>query len=185
MNMNLTNSCENDEKLMLSVASDNDVAFDMLYNRYGRRLCGFFIRMLACSVDEAKDYIQELFIRVYEYRRNYNGECFSSWLYSIAYNICKNELRHRNVRMRFEALYCKEESEEQPMLQDSEYLTRILHHIIDKLPQVQREVFILRYIEELPTSEVAQITGVPEGTVKSRLHYALATVKEKMSKYNL
>ena len=74
---------------------------------------------------------------------------------------------------------------EQPLPQDTEFLTRMLHNAIDRLPQAHREVFILRYIEERSTAEVAKITGTPEGTVKSRLHYALAAVKEKMKKYNL
>ena len=185
MNTSSRSDTASDESLMLSVAKGNDAAYNVLYARYARRLCGFFVRMLACGVDESKDYVQELFIRVYEHRQHYNGESFAGWLYSIAYNICKNELRRREVRKRFEALHREDETVEQPLTQDTELLTRMLHTAVDRLPQAHREVFILRYIEERSTAEVAQITGTPEGTVKSRLHYALAAVKEKMKKYNL
>lgn len=184
MSTNSRSETVSDEVLMLSASEGDDVAYNALYTRYARRLCGFFVRMLACSIDESKDYVQELFIRVYEHRQHYNGESFTAWLYSIAYNICKNELRRREVRKRFDSLYSEEETEEQPLPQDTEFLTRMLHNAIDRLPQAHREVFILRYIEERSTAEVAQITGTPEGTVKSRLHYALAAVKEKMKKYN-
>lgn len=185
MSTNSMNDTVADEHLMLLVAQGDERAYNLLYTRYAKRLCGFFVRMLVCSIDEAKDYVQELFIRVFEYRRNYNGENFGSWLYSIAYNICKNELRHREVHKRFESLHSEEETVEQSELQDREFLTRMLHNTIDSLPQAHREVFILRYIEERSTAEVALITDVPEGTIKSRLHYALAAVKEKMKKYNL
>lgn len=184
MSTNSRSETVSDEVLMLSASEGDNVAYNALYTRYARRLCGFFVRMLACSIDESKDYVQELFIRVYEHRQHYNGESFTAWLYSIAYNICKNELRRSEVRKRFDSLYSEEETEEQPLPQDTEFLTRMLHNEIDRLPQAHREVFILRYIEERSTAEVALITDTPEGTVKSRLHYALAAVKEKMKKYN-
>ncbi len=184
-NTTLTTDNGSDEQLMRLVVQGNNRAFDILYNRYSRRICGFFVRMLGCCTEEAKDHTQELFTRIYTSRNSYNGGSFSCWLYGAAYNICKNEYRHREIEDRFNAERDEETTTEQPENLDNAILTSILHKTIESLPQVQREVFILRYIEELSTSEVAAITDVAEGTVKSRLYYALATIREKMKKYNI
>ena len=79
----------------------------------------------------------------------------------------------------------EEPATEQPQTIDSEQINKMLHKAIDALPTAQREVFILRYIEELSTTEVAQIVDCPEGTVKSRLHHALESIREKMKKYKI
>lgn len=186
MNNYSTNNRHSDEQLMNLAALGDNSAFDTLYYRHSRRLCGFFGRMLGCSSDEAKDLTHDLFTRIYINRRTCKVNSFATYLYSAAYNMCKSEYRHREIKERFiETQPREEETEEQKSHIDREYITRLLHKTVERLPAAQREVFILRYIEELSTTQVAEIVGCPEGTVKSRLYHALATVTEKMKKYNL
>lgn len=171
MNNCSTNNAPTDDYLMQRVAEGDNSAFDILYNRHSRRLCGFFIRMLGCDIEEAKDLTHDLFARIYSGRKKYKVENFGTWIYSAAYNICKNEYRHREIKDRFvSTLLSNEEPTVEPTQEiDHEFITRMLHKAIDTLPTAQREVFILRYIEELPTADVAQILDCPAGTVKSRL----------------
>lgn len=187
MNNSSTNNTPTDEQLMQQVARGDNSAFDTLYNRHSRRLCGFFTRMLGCDIEEAKDLTHDLFTRIYAKRHKYKIENFGTWLYGAAYNICKNEFRHRQIQERFsqEQMEQEEPATEQPQTIDSEQINKMLHKAIDSLPTAQREVFILRYIEELSTTEVAQIVDCPEGTVKSRLHHALESIREKMKKYKI
>ena len=88
-----------DEQLMQLIGQGNQEAFRQLYERHARRLQGFFLRMLAYDEEKAKDFTQELFIKVYEQSPRFNeGKSpFTTWLYSMAYNLCKNEYRHQEV----------------------------------------------------------------------------------------
>ena len=187
MNNNSTNNTPTDEYLMQQVTAGDNNAFDILYNRHSRRLCGFFTRMLGCDIEEAKDLTHDLFTRIYTKRYRYKIGNFGTWLYGAAYNICKNEYRHREVRERFsqEQMTGEEPTTEQPQTIDREQINYVLHKAIEALPNAQREVFILRYIEELPTSEVAKIVDCPEGTVKSRLYHALESIRERMKMYKI
>ena len=90
---------ETDEQLMERfVFRDNEKAFEELYCRYAPRFKGFFIRMLSADGALADDFLQELFLRIYEARGSYqHGKQFSTWAFSMAYNLCKNEYRHRDI----------------------------------------------------------------------------------------
>lgn len=82
---------ETDEQLMERfVFRDNEKAFEELYCRYAPRFKGFFIRMLSADGALADDFLQELFLRIYEARGSYqHGKQFSTWAFSMAYNLCK------------------------------------------------------------------------------------------------
>ena len=87
---------EADERLMERfVAEGNGKAFEELYHRYAPRLKGFFVRMLS-DPDLADDCLQELFLRIYEARESYRADRrFSTWVFAMAYNLCKNEYRRK------------------------------------------------------------------------------------------
>jgi len=89
---------DTDEELMRRVSRNDTTAFEEIYTRYAKRMQGFFIRMLGYDIAKAEDFTQELFLKVYESRSAYEeGRTFSSWAFSMAYNLCKNEYRHREV----------------------------------------------------------------------------------------
>lgn len=175
-----------DAELMQRIGRGEHAAFDTLYNRYARRLGGFFLRMLAYDTAKAEDMVQELFVRVWTYRKEYRSDQpFASWLYAMAYNLCKNEYRHETIRQAYvEELRQREDATHEPTeaMERDEQRQR-LRQAVQSLPTAQRDAFLLHYDEELTIPEAAHIIGCPEGTVKSRLYAALESVKRMMNEY--
>lgn len=175
-----------DAELMQRIGRGEHKAFDTLYNRYARRLGGFFLRMLAYDAAKAEDMVQELFARVWTHRKEYrSAQPFATWLYTMAYNLCKNEYRHEAVRQAYvEELRQREEATDEPTkAMERDELRQRLRQAVQSLPTAQRDAFLLHYDEELTIPEVAHIVGCPEGTVKSRLYTALESVKRMMNEY--
>ncbi len=175
-----------DAELMLRIGRGEHAAFDTLYNRYAQRLGGFFLRMLAYDTAKAEDMVQELFARMWTHRREYRSEQpFATWLYAMAYNLCKNEYRHETVRQAYvEEIRQGEEATHEPTeAMERDELRQRMRQAVQLLPTAQRDAFLLHYDEELTIPEVAHIVGCPEGTVKSRLYAALENVKKMMNEY--
>ena len=177
-----------DEELMGRVRRTGDEkAFDELYRRYARRLHGFFFRMLGREEQLAADFTQELFLRVWAARGRYEcGRELCPWFFTMAYNLCRNEYRFRNIAVGFaeEVRGGPDTYEEQPELRmDVRMFDRELSALLDKLPPEQRVLFALRYEEELTVPQLAEVMGIPEGTVKSRLHYLLQYLRKKLKVY--
>ena len=172
-----------DAELMLRVGQGEHAAYEVLYERHAQRLGGFFLRMLAYDTAKAEDMVQELFTRVWTHRTSYHvSQPFTTWLYAMAYNLCKNDYRHQEVHQSY-AAECS--LREEPIattdeaLEHSE-LRQLLRQAIQALPEAQRDAFLLHYDEELTVPEVARIIGCPEGTVKSRLATALQTIRRQI-----
>ena len=174
-----------DAELMLRVGQGEHGAYEVLYDRYARRLGGFFLRMLTYDTVKAEDMVQELFTRVWAYRSTYRAtQPFSTWLYAMAYNLCKNDYRHEEVCQNYvsECMLREEPTVAADETVERQELRQVLRKAVQALPEPQREAFLLHYDEELTVPEVAHIVGSPEGTVKSRLAAALATIKKQMKK---
>ncbi|MCU0627146.1 MAG: sigma-70 family RNA polymerase sigma factor, partial [Gemmatimonadaceae bacterium] len=177
----------------LRAASDADVvtaflegypiAFDLLVERYQGRLLNFIYRTIG-DREKAEDLVQEVFIRVYRHLHRFDpSKKFSTWIYTIASNLAKNELRNRsrNPLVLFQAVRDKfTEDEERPLdFEDTNarpddqyhkrYLQAAVEDVVATLPPHHREVFVLRELEGKSYEEIAEITGVNLGTVKSRL----------------
>ena len=175
-----------DAELMQRIGRGEHKAFDTLYYRDARRLGGFFLRMLAYDAAKAEDMVQELFTRVWIHRKEYRStQPFATWLYAMAYNLCKNEYRHEAVHQAYvERCQQREEpTEESSEAMERDELRQRLRQVVQSLPTVQRDAFLLHYDEELTIPEVAHIVGCPEGTVKSRLYTALESIKKMMNEY--
>ena len=174
-----------DSELMLRVGQGRHEAYEVLYERYARRLGGFFLRMLAYDPTKAEDMVQELFTRVWTHRFDYRtAQSFATWLYAMAYNLCKNDYRHEKVRKNYtsECMLCEEPMVATDEIVERQELRQLLRKAVQALPEAQRDAFLLHYDEELTVPEVARIVGAPEGTVKSRIAAALATIKKQMKK---
>ena len=162
--------------------------FRTLYLEHGRRAQGFFMRMMGYDVQLARDMVQDLFTRIWEHRDTFKADAsFTTWMFSIAYNMCKNEYRHREIVQTYQEHIMATTTD---IASDADTLEQkqrrqMLAEAINALPENQKPLFLLRYDEELTVPEIARITMLPEGTVKTRLLTALRNVKESMSKYNL
>lgn len=169
--------------MQLIVAGDQ-VAFGELYRRYKDRMYYYFYRMLGNSAEQANDFLQELFLKLIEKPERFNPDYpFATWLYSVANNMCKNEYRRREVRQEYQVAGAHEIQLD--YLDDStiepEQLIEKIFETLDGLGEEHRSAFVLRYREGFSVKDVAEILALPEGTVKSRLHYARKILAEKLN----
>ena len=160
-------------------------AFDELVDRYQRRLLSFVYRTIG-DRERAEDLVQEVFIRVHRHLARFDQtKKFSTWAYTIASNLAKNELRNRsrNPLVLFQAFKKNWEADHRPLQfedpqnrPDDLYRRRHLRELVDwsvaQLPEHHRVVFVLRELEGKSYEEIADITGCNLGTVKSRLNRA-------------
>jgi len=176
-----------DEDLMLKSANGDTRAFTCLYDRYGKKMHSYFYRMLWNDTEKSEDFTQDLFSKIIEKPHLYKeGKKFSSWLYSIAANMCKNEYRSADVRRRAasEMEYLSNNSHEIETKTDANYFKKDLDSAINNLNADQRAVFIMKYKQGLKIKDISESLDCSEGTVKSRLFYALKKLSAELESYN-
>jgi RNA polymerase sigma-70 factor (ECF subfamily) len=159
--------------------------FDVLVERYQTRLLNFVYRIVG-DRERAEDLVQEVFVRVYRHLGRFDrSKKFSTWIYTIASNLAKNELRNRsrNPLVLFTSMTKGWEDEERPLefedptsrpddLFRKRHVRELVESSVAQLPIHHREVFMLREIEGRSYEEIAEITHCNLGTVKSRLNRA-------------
>lgn len=164
---------------MLAIAQHEDRAFAELYDRYGARMYRFFLRMLGRNEAAAEDFTQELFLKIFEKAGQFQPDKnFRTWMYVLAFNLCKNEYRRWSRPAVGPAR--PEAYEPAPDLLDRQLFEQELRNSINRLNETQRLCFVLRFQEELSVAEIAVIVDCPEGTVKSRLYHAMRQVCRDM-----
>ena len=177
---------QTDEQLMAKAAKGSDTAFEELYRRYARRLKGFFFLQLGGDEELAADATHDVFLRAYEARSRYQeGRRVDTWLFTIAYNICRNHYRSNAYEAQLLAtLDAEPVTDQQIEVQlDQAALDEALVQVLSELPAPLHQIFSLHYQEELTIPQIAEIVGVPEGTVKSRLHKTMNIIRKKLKKY--
>ena len=176
-------SSQSDEQLMQRASRGSNRAFEELYNRYARRLQGFFVRRLGDDADLAADFMHDTFLRLYAARETYSeGRNFRAWLYTIAYNLCRNHHRNQLTIVSDEGIDITDEANIEVEL-DQKDLRDALKEVLRQLPEPYAMLFSLHYEEELTVPQIAQITELPEGTVKSRLHKTMNIIKQNLKQY--
>lgn len=160
-------------------------AFNILVDRYQGRLVNFVYRTTG-DRERAEDLVQETFIRVYRHLHRFDqSKKFSTWIYTIASNLAKNELRNRsrNPLVLFQAIRRNWDADQKPLeWEDNTYrpddlfrkrhLRQMVESAVEELPEHHRTVFVLRELEGKTYEEIAEITSCNLGTVKSRLNRA-------------
>lgn len=168
---------------MKQIVSGDQAAFSELYLRYKSRMYYYFYRMLGNSAEHANDFLQELFLKLIEKPESYNPSYnFSTWLYSVANNMCKNEYRRRSVQNEYhsvESLVHLHDFQSDSIIEPEQIIEKIFQ-TLDQLGEEHSSAFLLRYREGFSIKEVAEILELPEGTVKSRLFYAKKLLAEKL-----
>ncbi len=175
-----------DSQLVQQHLRGHSRAFDLLVGRYQTRLLNFVYRIVG-DRERAEDLVQEAFIRVHRHLGRFDrSKKFSTWIYTIASNLAKNELRNRarSPLVLFTTLAPQWSDDERPLeFEDSEdgqpdevfrrkHLREAVEQSVAKLPAHHRDVFVLREIEGRSYEEIAEITECNLGTVKSRLNRA-------------
>ena len=182
---------QDDTEVVSAFLAGEERAFEELVDRYQGRLLNFVYRTIG-DRDRAEDLVQEAFIRVYRHIGRFDrSKKFSTWIYTIASNLAKNELRNRsrNPLVLFQTIASRFEDEERPLqFEDPDsrpddqfrkrYLQDVVEQTVNRLPVHHREVFVLRELEGKSYEEIAEITGANLGTVKSRLNRARSAFAE-------
>ena len=180
-----------DGALVSEYLSGETRAFDALVERYQTRLLNFIYRTVG-DRERCEDLVQEAFVRVHRHMARFDHtKKFSTWIYTIASNLAKNELRNRarNPLVYFQTMTSGWEDEDRPLefedpsaRPDDAFERRHLRELVDaavrRLPSHHRQVFVLRELEGRSYEEIAEMTSCNLGTVKSRLNRARAAFAE-------
>ncbi|MDW7680184.1 MAG: sigma-70 family RNA polymerase sigma factor [bacterium] len=179
-----------DEELIEKFQNGDLYAFDLIVKRYKNQLLNFIYRFLG-NTEESEDLVQETFLRVYRNRKAYQKVAkFSTWIYTIAGNLAKTELRKRKRRRFFsiselgfnEKDYDISDEAYNPEKDvDSRLKEAIIHEQIMALSPKFREVIILRDVQQLSYEEISEIVKIPLGTVKSRVNRGRLKLQEKLT----
>jgi RNA polymerase sigma-70 factor (ECF subfamily) len=178
-----------DEDLIEKFQRGDIYAYELIVKRYKDQLLNFVYRFLG-NHEEAEDVVQETFLRVYRNRHAYKRVAkFSTWIYTIAGNLARTELRRRNRRRIFSLSNMGVEDKEYEISDDvlsperhtnTVLSEEIIQKEINKLSPKFREVIILRDIQELSYEEISKIIRVPIGTVKSRVNRARLRLQSRL-----
>lgn len=175
-----------DEELLADHLGGSPVAFEVLVSRYAEDLYGFFQRFVG-SAAAADDLVQETFLQVHLSAGSFDpARAFKPWLYTIAANKGRDFMRARGRRP-VQSLDNTGGSPDNPspasLLEagdtsasedvEAEEQKQLVRILIDRMPETHRLILVLGYYQRLPYAEIADILGVPVGTVKSRLHAAV------------
>jgi RNA polymerase sigma factor, sigma-70 family len=173
----------NDAELISQILKGNMNAFTFLVSRYQKLVVHITGRLIQRQ-DELEDVCQEVFLKVYQNIGKYRNECkLSTWIATIAYNSSINYLR----KYKKGDMISSEDLLSMPVVPDSKTVDfermdfhQYIRDQIELLPVQYRTVLTLFHLEEFSYQEIEQITGMPEGTVKSYLFRAKALLKEKL-----
>jgi RNA polymerase sigma-70 factor (ECF subfamily) len=165
-------SGKTDEELMRWVQGGDQRALTELYNRYAKKLVRYFHRMLWRDDNKAQDFLHDLFVKIIERPEQFNAERkFSTWIYSAAFNMCKNEYRRQSIRQQARNELTAPEIRNPEASMDAKEFVETLDRLLNQSDESDRNLFVLRYELDMPLSQIAEIFECPEGTIKSRIFY--------------
>jgi len=185
-----------EQRFIQRLIARDERAFNELVELYGDRVYRLMLRMMGRR-DEAEDMAQEVFVQVFKAIEQFRGDAkLGTWIYRVAVNLCKNRSkylsrRHASAEDELEPIAERSALGEGQGITTSELappdqvvegyqVEAIVRRCIAELDVEFREVLVLRDVEDLAYEEIVDISGLPIGTVKSRLHRARAMLKEKV-----
>jgi RNA polymerase sigma-70 factor (ECF subfamily) len=189
---------DNEAEFVQRLVARDETAFNLLVVTYERRVFALVFRMLGRR-DEAEDLAQEVFVQVFKAIDQFRGDSkLSTWIYRIAVNLCKNRTKYLSRRHASEQDDVDAMHDRAPLsaakgvsvgdisrpdeLVEGMQLEAIVKRAIDKIDPEFREVLILRDVEDMSYEEIAAVTGLADGTVKSRIHRARAQLRALVEK---
>ncbi len=191
-----------DQQLIERIKNGDQAAFGLLLEKYQQRAYYFCLHLVS-RPEDAEDLAQEGFIRVFKNIHTFRGAAsFQTWFYQILLNLCRSYHRHRYLVNRFNFNFNRGDGEDEETgqsletsvpdqsldgdpqrLLDNEELKLLLEKALQTLPRQQKEIFTLKHFEELKISEIAGITGLAEGTVKTHLFRAVQRLQEILEEF--
>jgi RNA polymerase sigma-70 factor, ECF subfamily len=192
----LTDDEETEAQFVARLVARDESAFNQLVVSYQRRVFALVFRMLGRR-DEAEDLAQEVFVQVFKAIDQFRGESkLSTWIYRIAVNLCKNRAKYlsrrhagrqddvdamaeRTAFTSAKGVSVGDVSRPDELVEGMQ-LEVVVKRAIAQIPAEFREVLILADVEDLSYEEIGIITGLPDGTVKSRIHRARAQLRKRV-----
>ena len=179
------------EQLMQYMTLGKETAFNEIYSRFSARIYWFFYQRISQNRLRAEDLTQDLFLRLIEKSDSFKKDkCFKAWIYTIAYNMCKNEYRRiktkeKHLRLRDIDIsrLINRDLANLGKVHDHDLFSKRLRIELDKLSQKYSTTFILRHEHGLPIKAIAEIMSCPEGTVKSRLFFAIKQLSSNLETF--
>lgn len=167
----------------------NTRAFEMVVRTYQRYGFAVAFRIL-CNEEDAKDVVQECFIRIWKHRNEFDKKIkFTTWMYKIVVNLCfdklKSQKRKRNIFENFDedsVANAPNGIDLEKELTNKE-MAAMIKHFASGLSEKQKTVFILRDMEDLSIEEVSEIMNISSGSVKTNLFYARQSIRKKIIKW--
>jgi RNA polymerase sigma-70 factor (ECF subfamily) len=192
--LDVAEPAELEQRLIDRLVARDERAFNELVRTYERRVFALVLRMIANRA-EAEDLAQEVFVQVFKAIGTFRGDSkLSTWIYRIAVNLCKNRSKYLRVRHAGEQDELEAVAERVPLGEarganvgqierpdealGGKQVEAIVQRSILQIEESFRECLVLRDVEELSYEEIGEITGLPAGTVKSRIHRARGMLRE-------
>ncbi len=179
-----------DEQLVLEMQNGKELAFQELYDRYAKHLYQYFYRRMWKDKEKAEDFVHDLFTKLIKNPQAFDTtRSFKTWVFSVANNMTINEYKKQAVRQPVsngleENLSIAHSSAVDSQLQDSMF-KEALERELEQLDDKHREVFELRHIQGFSVKEIAETLQINEGTVKSRVFYAVKQLTEKLMEFKV
>lgn len=169
-----------EQQLVERLKAGDERAVGPLMEQYKSPLFAFIVRMIN-DYEAAQDVFQDTWIRVVRSIGKFRGDAkFSTWLFQIAINLCRDTLRKRKGKTFVQLEDAAESLSCDPSVNPFAILkAQRVQEVIEELPPKMREVIILKYYHDLSDAEIADIAGCPEGTVKSRVFRGMQIFKKK------
>lgn len=183
-------------RLVKACQQGDSSAFNLLVWRWEKPLYNFIYKYVG-DATLAEDLVQDTFIRVLKSIGRYTHQgSFSTWLYRIAINLCKDYLKRKRLPLVSLHDYYTTDSGERVYVQDRisdeeartdeslkvEEREELVRRLLASLPEEQRIVILFKEYQELTFREIAEVLNVPEGTVKSRLYHGLRAMRESLER---
>jgi RNA polymerase sigma-70 factor (ECF subfamily) len=178
-----------DEELMAEVIKGNQAAFSELYDKWSKPILNYFYKMLWQDLEKSQDFMQDLFTKIIHKPQLFNvNKSFKTWIYTIAYNMCKNEYRknetRKNINNNLNENIVKLDQGNHDKTYDNNIFNERLNQELELLSNNHKKVFIMRMKHNLSIKEIAEIMETSEGTVKSRIFYTLKKLSVSLKEFN-
>lgn len=176
---------ELEQELVKKAQNGETQAFGLLYDAHIEPIYRFVYLKVSHKAD-AEDITQQIFLNAWQNIRRYRhkGFPFSSWLYKIAHNAVIDFYRFHNVRADVDLESAEEIAQENRTDQEADYNLGLeaIKEVVQQLPLDQQSIIIMRFVDDLPTKEIARILEKNEGAIRVTQHRALKQLKQILNK---
>ena len=178
------NDMQNDHDLIHQYQNGNRSAYDEIVRRHLSNTIGFFYTITRDRM-AAEDLAQDVFLKLFSHLKRFRFEsAFTTYLYRINVNTANTWLKRNQWKNLLHLDQAPDRGERDTEL-EQEWTRKELWDAVAKLPNKQRTVVMMRIAQELPYKDIAEITGMSEGTAKVNFHHAVTTLKKLLRKNNI